>query len=664
MKKIILIVDDDRLTLATAQKLLDGEYKVVAVNSAKQAYKYLERHTPDLILLDINMPEIGGFDVMETLQKDVRLKKIPVIFLTADRSAETEIECFRVGANDYISKPFEPNIMLSRTRSTIELDGYRKDLQRRLDEKTKEMERITIQAIMTVANTVDAKDDYTKGHSMRVAAYSELLAQRLGWSEEEIQNIYYVAMLHDVGKIGVPDAVLNKPFKLTDVEFRLIKGHTLMGAEILNDFKMFPNVSVGAKYHHERYDGKGYPEGLKGESIPLVARVIGLVDSYDAMTSNRVYRKRLNDDIVMQELEKGKGSQWDPDLVDIFVELIREGALAKMWMPEEDMATPIFGSGKILGESMTSENILESPVDYLTGLLSRQKGEHDIALSLRADGGSLMLIDMDHFRKINDEYGHLMGDVALKMTADVLREVCGNSLVCRTGGDEFLYYLDGVTDEEAVTKKVQELLEAFEKKRQEVEVLKDAELSIGISISGADGREFEELYRRADKALYLVKQNQGLRYGFYQKSGLLRTPEQSQGDLDKIMDAIKNREVYQGAFQVDYDDFNHVYDFVKHMSERSRKETQLLLFTLFSSNGSEVKLERMEAAMQCMEQAICKSLRGVDVGARYSSSQFLVVLLGTERENVRVVTDRIVQNYFKLYGEKDITLTYDIAKFA
>ena len=664
MKKIILIVDDDRLTLATAQKLLDGEYKVVAVNSAKQAYKYLERHTPDLILLDINMPEIGGFEVMETLQKDVRLKKIPVIFLTADRSAETEIECFRVGANDYISKPFEPNIMLSRTRSTIELDGYRKDLQRRLDEKTKEMERITIQAIMTVANTVDAKDDYTKGHSMRVAAYSELLAQRLGWSEEEIQNIYYVAMLHDVGKIGVPDAVLNKPFKLTDVEFRLIKGHTLMGAEILNDFKMFPNVSVGAKYHHERYDGKGYPEGLKGESIPLVARVIGLVDSYDAMTSNRVYRKRLNDDIVMQELEKGKGSQWDPDLVDIFVELIREGALAKMWMPEEDMATPIFGSGKILGESMTSENILESPVDYLTGLLSRQKGEHDIALSLRADGGSLMLIDMDHFRKINDEYGHLMGDVALKMTADVLREVCGNSLVCRTGGDEFLYYLDGVTDEEAVTKKVQELLEAFEKKRQEVEVLKDAELLIGISISGADGREFEELYRRADKALYLVKQNQGLRYGFYQKSGLLRTPEQSQGDLDKIMDAIKNREVYQGAFQVDYDDFNHVYDFVKHMSERSRKETQLLLFTLFSSNGSEVKLERMEAAMQCMEQAICKSLRGVDVGARYSSSQFLVVLLGTERENVRVVTDRIVQNYFKLYGEKDITLTYDIAKFA
>lgn len=663
MKKIILIVDDDRLTLSTAQKLLEGEYKAVAVNSGKQAFKYLERHTPDLILLDINMPELDGFEVMAKLQRDTHWNKIPVIFLTADRSAETEIECFRVGANDYISKPFEPNIMLSRIRSTIELDGYRKDLQRRLDEKTKEMERITIQAIMTVANTVDAKDDYTKGHSMRVAAYSELLAQRLGWSEEEIQNIYYVAMLHDVGKIGVPDAVLNKPFRLTDVEFRLIKGHTLVGAEILNDFKMFPNVNVGAKYHHERYDGRGYPEGLKGESIPLVARVIGLVDSYDAMTSNRVYRRRLNDDVVMQELEKGKGSQWDPELVDIFVDLIKEGALEKMWMPEEDLATPIFDSGKIMGIAMGAEDILESPVDYLTGVLSRQKGEHDISISLRAEGGTLMLIDLDHFRHINDVHGHLMGDYALKVVADVLKDVCGNEIVCRTGGDEFLYYLAGITEEEAVTQKVKELLDAFRKKQEEIEVLKDAELSVGISISGTDGREFEELYRRADKALYLVKQSRGIHYGFFQRSGILRTPEQSQSDLDKIIDAIKNREAYQGVFQVDYDEFNHVYDFVKHMSARSKKETQLLLFTLFSSNGSEVKLERMETAMQCMEQAICKSLRGVDVGARYSSSQFLVILLGTERENVRVVTDRIVQNYFKLYGEKDITLTYDIAKF-
>ena len=429
MKKIILIVDDDRMTLATAQRLLENDYKVIAVNSGKQAYKYLERHVPDLILLDINMPEISGFEVMKALQQDKKWCKIPVIFLTADRSSDTEVECFQMGACDFITKPFEPQIMLSRIKSTLELDGYRRDLQRRLDEKTKEMERITIQAIMTIANTVDAKDDYTKGHSMRVAAYAELIAQRLGWSEEEIQNIYYVAMLHDVGKIGVPDAVLNKPFKLTDVEFRLIKGHTIMGAEILKDFKMFPNISMGAKYHHERYDGKGYPEGLKGESIPLVARVIGLVDSYDAMTSNRVYRRRLKDETVMEELRRGKGSQWDPDLVDIFLELIEEGALEKNWMAEEELAPPIFDSEKIYGSVMSNQSILDAPSDYLTGLLSKRKGEHEIEAGLRVKGGCLMLIDLDRFKQINEEHGHLVGDYALKLTADVLRDVCRNSIL-------------------------------------------------------------------------------------------------------------------------------------------------------------------------------------------------------------------------------------------
>lgn len=663
MKKIILIVDDDRLTLSTAQNLLGDEYKVVAVNSGSQAYKYLERHVPDLIMLDINMPQISGFEVMQTLQMSENWRKIPVIFLTADRSAETEIECFRVGASDFISKPFEPQIMMSRIKSTIELDGYRKDLQRRLDEKTKEMERVTIQAIMTVANTVDAKDDYTKGHSMRVAAYSEILAQRLGWPEEDIQNIYYVAMLHDVGKIGVPDAVLNKPFKLTDLEFRLIKGHTIMGAEILNDFKMFPNVSIGAKYHHERYDGKGYPEGLKGESIPLVARVIGLVDSYDAMTSNRVYRRRLNDDIVMQELEKGKGSQWDPELVDIFVQLIKEGALERVWMPEEELASPIFDSEKIVGLAMGSENVVEAPSDYLTGLLSKRKGEQEIAAGLRTAGGCLMILDLDHFKKINDEHGHLIGDYALKVTSDVLREVCGKNTVCRTGSDEFLYYIEGIKRREEAVDKVKEILSAFAKKQEEVEILKETQLSIGISISGTDGREFEELYQRADKALYHVKQNENIRYGFYEGAGLVRTVEQTRYDLETIVNIIKNREKRQGLFQVDYEEFPQIYDLMQHMSNRSKQKTQLLLFTLFSQDGSEIKLERMEVAMQCMEQAICKSLRGVDVGARYSSSQFLVVLMGTEKENIRVVTDRIVQNYFKLFGGKDITLTYDVAKF-
>ena len=196
-----------------------------------------------------------------------------------------------------------------------------------------------------------------------------------------------------------------------------------------------------------------------------------------------------------------------------------------------------------------------------------------------------------------------------------------------------------------------------------MELLKETQLSVGISISDADGREFSELFQRADKALYHVKQNENLRYGFYEGTSMVRSPEQSKSDLQRVIDIIQNRDEYQGLFQVEYDEFAHIYDFVQHMSNRSKQKTQLLLFTLFFQEGSKIKLERMEIAMQCMEQAICKSLRGVDVGTRFSSSQFLVVLMGTEKENIRVVTDRIVQNYFKLYGGKDITLTYEVANF-
>lgn len=662
VKKTILIVDDDRMNLVTAQKFLMEEYKVVGVNSGKQAFKYLMKFRPDLILLDIFMPEIGGFEVMKLLQENRDWCKIPVIFLTADRKMETESKCFQMGAHDFITKPFEPGIMLNRIRRAIELDGYRKDLQRRLEEKTREVELVTIQAITTVANTIDAKDDYTKGHSIRVAYYSEALARKIGWSEEEVQNIHYIALLHDIGKIGVPDSVLNKPFKLTNVEFELIKNHTVMGAEILKDIKMFPHVSVGAKFHHERYDGRGYPSGLKGDEIPLVARVIGIVDSYDAMTSNRVYRKRLQDEMVKQELLRGKGTQFDPYLVDQFMELLEEGNLQQN-IPEEDMVMPIFNSDKIYGGVTREETGLNSRVDYLTGLLGREQGEKEITESLRNGNGCIMMIDLDNFREMNDKFGHLAGDYVLKEVADLLKEVSQKNIVCRMGGDEFLYYVDGISRQEEVEEKVKMLLESFEKRKSEIRMLENISLSIGISIFGTDGGSFAELVRKADKALYHVKQNNNReqRYLFYQGTSMAKTLEQSKADLERLVNMVENRETYHGAFQIAYEEFGRVYDFVMHFSQRNNQAMQLILFTLYSSDGSDIRIEQMERAMQCMEQAIIKSLRGVDVGTRYSSSQFLVVLLGAERNDIRIVTERIVQNYFKLYGDRDITLSYDIA---
>ena len=662
VKKTILIVDDDRMNLVQAQKFLMEEYKVVGVNSGKQAFKYLMKFRPDLILLDIFMPEIGGFEVMKLLQENKDWCKIPVIFLTADRKTETESKCFQMGAHDFITKPFEPGIMLNRIRRAIELDGYRKDLQRRLEEKTREVELVTIQAITTVANTIDAKDDYTKGHSIRVAYYSEALARKIGWSEEEVQNIHYIALLHDIGKIGVPDSVLNKPFKLTNVEFELIKNHTVMGAEILKDIKMFPNVSVGAKFHHERFDGRGYPSGLKGDEIPLVARIIGIVNYYDAMTSNRVYRKRLQDEMVKQELLRGKGTQFDPYLVDQFMELLEEGNLQQN-IPEEDMVMPIFNSDKIYGGVTREETGLDSRVDYLTGLLGREQGEKEITESLRNGNGCIMMIDLDNFREMNDKFGHLAGDYVLKEVADLLKEVSQKNIVCRMGGDEFLYYVDGISRQEEVEEKVKMILESFEKRKSEIRMLENISLSIGISIFGTDGGSFAELVRKADKALYHVKQNNNKeqRYLFYQGTSMAKTLEQSKADLERLVNMVENREIYHGAFQIAYEEFGRVYDFVMHFSQRNNQAMQLILFTLYSSDGSDIRIEQMERAMQCMEQAIIKSLRGVDVGTRYSSSQFLVVLLGAERSDIRIVTERIVQNYFKLYGGRDITLSYDIA---
>lgn len=183
------------------------------------------------------------------------------------------------------------------------------------------------ETILFIARTVDAKDSNTSEHSFRVSQYSLAIAKRLGYSEEKCENLRQMALLHDIGKIGIPDAILNKPGKLTDEEYEIMKTHVIRGGEILKDFTMIDNVSVGALYHHEKYDGSGYCHGLKGEQIPLDARIIGIADAFDAMTANRVYRKQRDLDFVIAELKRCSGTQFDPKLVDILLALIDEGEI-------------------------------------------------------------------------------------------------------------------------------------------------------------------------------------------------------------------------------------------------------------------------------------------------------------------------------------------------
>lgn len=181
------------------------------------------------------------------------------------------------------------------------------------------------ESIETFTGFIDAKDSYTNGHSKRVAIYTKLIAKEMGYEGEELDRIYYIALLHDSGKIGVPDNILRKPGRLTDEEFEVIKSHTTRGGEILSNFKSLENAGEGALYHHERYDGRGYPKGLKGEEIPLIARMICVADSFDAMNSSRVYRKNLSKEYIISELENNKGTQFDPKIADIMLKLIAEG---------------------------------------------------------------------------------------------------------------------------------------------------------------------------------------------------------------------------------------------------------------------------------------------------------------------------------------------------
>lgn len=214
-------------------------------------------------------------------------------------------------------------------KTLAELNELKQNLQeevkkqtKEIEDKRKKVERLSEQIVLTLAKTIDAKDKYTNGHSERVAAYSKEIAKRMGMSEKEQWEIFYMGLLHDIGKIGISDAIINKTEKLSEEEYQLIKKHPIIGEEILNNISEMPGISIGAKYHHEKYDGSGYPDRVAGEAIPLKARIIGIADAYDAMTSKRSYRDVLPQQVVRREIEKGSGTHFDPKCADIMLEMI------------------------------------------------------------------------------------------------------------------------------------------------------------------------------------------------------------------------------------------------------------------------------------------------------------------------------------------------------
>lgn len=331
MKQTIMVVDDSGLNLRVAMNMLKDHFDVICANSGMAAFALLEKQIPDLMLLDLHMPKMDGFEVIQKLKEDKIYKEIPVIMLTADDNRDTEVKGFQLGVMDFVTKPFIAEILLQRVGRILELSRLQKNLQQEVEiqtqvaeERRRQVEQLSEEVMQTLANTIDAKDPYTNGHSVRVAKYSKEIAKRCGKSKAEQQTIYYMGLLHDIGKIGIPDQIINKDSKLTDEEFMAIRQHPAIGSDILKTIEQMPEIAVGARWHHERYDGRGYPDGLKGEEIPEPARIIGVADAYDAMTSKRSYRDVLPQEVVRGEIERGKGTQFDPYFADIMLQMIDE----------------------------------------------------------------------------------------------------------------------------------------------------------------------------------------------------------------------------------------------------------------------------------------------------------------------------------------------------
>lgn len=334
MTEWVLVVDDDTANLRMASHILVEEgMRVSCVKSGMETLSFLQSNRPDLILLDVHMPGLDGFETLEKIRAlDEDRRKIPVIFLTADEDAEVEKRGLSAGAMDFIRKPFVPEVMLIRVHHMISLIHLQNNLSHEVEEKTKEvvaqqerLSKMSMQIVKTLSGAIDAKDTYTNGHSTRVAEYASEIARRAGYfSNQEVETIYLMGLLHDVGKIGVPDSIINKPARLTNDEFEQIMNHPVMGAKILQNITEFPELAKGARWHHERYDGTGYPDGLSGEDIPEEARIIAVADAYDAMTSRRSYRDILSQQTVRREIENGKGTQFDPAFASIMLSMMEE----------------------------------------------------------------------------------------------------------------------------------------------------------------------------------------------------------------------------------------------------------------------------------------------------------------------------------------------------
>jgi len=336
----LFLVDDDATNLTFGRGVLGASYNVLTLNSGERLLKALEKTIPDLILLDVAMPEMDGFDVIKILKSNTETAGIPIVFLTAKGDSKNELEGLSLGAIDYIAKPFSPPLLLKRIERILlvelqkrELAEFTDNLQQMVDAKTRMVIELQNAVLKTMAELVECRDNVTGAHIERTQQYLHILIDEMleqGVYKEEtaswdITLVLPSAQLHDVGKIAISDNILNKPGKLTDEEFEAIKSHPVFGKKIIEriekstaDKRFLKYAKTFAISHHEKWDGSGYPDSLKGEEIPLQGRILAIADVYDALVSERPYKKAFSHEEAVNIITDGGGKHFDPVLVEVF----------------------------------------------------------------------------------------------------------------------------------------------------------------------------------------------------------------------------------------------------------------------------------------------------------------------------------------------------------
>ena len=347
-KEKVLVVDDMEMNRMILEAILSDDYEVVQAKDGLAAvdilYNALE--LPAIVLLDIMMPEMDGFEVLDLIKSNPRTAGIPVVFITAADIESTETRGLRAGAVDYISKPFNPEVVKARVDNHLELKRYRDNLEETVENKVLQLVRSKENMLETLATVIEYRNLESGHHVKRTSILSRKLVNRLfeiPYYARQLNELHHESLLkavpiHDIGKIGVPDNILLKPGRLTPEEFEIIKTHTTIGSDIIDTLLTHDEADEYllhcrdiCRHHHERFDGKGYPDGLSGEDIPLSARILSIVDVYDALVNSRVYKPAFPHEEAVRIIEQGSGTQFDPGLIEAFMDIHPTFATFPIW---------------------------------------------------------------------------------------------------------------------------------------------------------------------------------------------------------------------------------------------------------------------------------------------------------------------------------------------